>query len=125
MRRDFVIDKSFSYENSDSPLGVQSFNSLTLMAQVHNPPFNSARFEFVVDGEELRDFLKKAESDGTTYTDLVQKKITELLQLDTVPVDAFVIEENTRKLKEAEARADQAEAKADAAFTMAINNILG
>ena len=95
MRLD-IVNKSFEFENGLSPSDKPIYKSLNLQAQVNKPPFDGARFEFLIDGIELKEFLES----GKSYDDLAREKIKEILELDIEKVDAFDIESYRRELAE-------------------------
>ena len=95
MRLD-IVNKSFEFENGLSPSDKPIYKSLNLQAQVNKPPFDGARFEFLIDGIELKEFLES----GKSYDDLARDKIREILELDIEKVDAFDIESYRRELAE-------------------------
>lgn len=95
MRLD-IVNKSFEFENGLSPSDKPVYKSLNLQAQVLKPPYDGARFEFLIDGIELLNFLES----GKTYEDLAREKIRDILELDIEKVDAFDIESYRRQLEE-------------------------
>lgn len=95
MRLD-IVNKSFEFENGLSPSDKPIYKSLNLQAQVNKPPFDGARFEFLIEGMELKEFLES----GKSYDELAREKIREILELDIEKVDAFDIESYRRELAE-------------------------
>lgn len=80
------------FEDSYPPV----YKAISFQAQVIKQQYNVGRFEFLIEGKKLEEFI----ASGMDYQKLAQEKITELLELDKTPVDAHMLEGIQRETRD-------------------------
>ena len=108
MRRLEVVGKSFQFTGDNPP----QYKSLSFQVQVIRDQYNVVRAEFFVEGQELQTFL----DDGMNWEQLAEEKMKWILETNTTPVDAYMLEGIQREQREI---ADSVEATKQAAVQQA------
>ena len=89
MKRLEVINKAFTFTNDNPP----QYKNLSFQVQVIRDQFNVVRAEFYIEGQELQNFLDS----GMNYDQLAEEKMKWILELNTTPIDSFVLESIQRE----------------------------
>ena len=92
MRRLEVVGKSFTFTDDIDP----QYKSLSFQVQVLRGQYNYVRAEFFLEGQELANFL----AGDRDYEKLAEEKMRWILELNTTPVDAYMLETMQREQRE-------------------------
>ena len=92
MKRLEVVGKSFTFTDDIDP----QYKSLSFQVQVLRGQYNYVRAEFFLEGQELANFL----AGDRDYEKLAEEKMRWILELNTTPVDAYMLETMQREQRE-------------------------
>ena len=92
MKRLEVVGKSFTFTDDIDP----QYKSLSFQVQVLRGQYNFVRAEFFLEGQELANFL----AGDRDYEKLAEEKMRWILELNTTPVDAYMLETMQREQRE-------------------------
>ena len=92
MKRLEVMGKSFQFTGDNPP----QYKSLSFQVQVIRDQYNVVRAEFFVEGQELQTFL----DGGMNWEQLAEEKMKWILETNTTPVDAYMLEGIQREQRE-------------------------
>ena len=92
MKRLEVMGKSFQFTGDNPP----QYKSLSFQVQVIRDQYNVVRAEFYIEGQELQNFLDA----GMDYDQLAEEKMKWILETNTTPVDAYMLEGIQREQRE-------------------------
>ena len=92
MKRLEVMGKSYQFTGDNPP----QYKSLSFQVQVIRDQYNVVRAEFYIEGQELQNFFDA----GMDYDQLAEEKMKWILETNTTPVDAYMLEGIQREQRE-------------------------